>query len=112
RAGRCGAHAREDGALRAAGAAPEGRHGEVGSRIGGGPARPGSAVMAAKILVVADHAGGRLAQATAKAVSCALQVPEAEVHVAVFAADAAPADAAARLAGVRKVLLVQDARHE
>jgi electron transfer flavoprotein alpha subunit len=67
--------------------------------------------MGTKILVMADHAGGVLTQATAKTISCALQLPDAEVHVAVFAADRAPADAAARLSGVRRVLLVQDARH-
>jgi electron transfer flavoprotein alpha subunit len=67
--------------------------------------------MATKILVVADQNAGSLSSATAKVVSCALQLPDAEVHVVVFAADAAAANAAAQLAGVRRVLAVTDARH-
>ena len=63
-----------------------------------------------KILIVAEHAGGKLNPATAKCVSCAAQISGAEVHVAVFAADAgAVATQAAALAGVAKVLKVENA---
>jgi electron transfer flavoprotein alpha subunit len=57
-----------------------------------------------KILIVAEHAGSKLNSATAKCVSCAAQVAGAEIHIAVFAADAA-----AVLAGVAKVLKVENA---
>jgi electron transfer flavoprotein alpha subunit len=63
-----------------------------------------------KILIVAEHAGGKLNPATAKCVSCAAQVPGAEIHIAVFAADAsAVATQAAALTGVTKVLKVENA---
>ena len=60
-----------------------------------------------KILVIAEHDGKRLNQATARCVTCARQVPGAEITVAVFAADpAAVAAQAAQLAGVAKVVTV------
>jgi electron transfer flavoprotein alpha subunit len=63
-----------------------------------------------KILIVAEHAGGKLNPAIAKCVSCAAQVAGAEIHIAVFAADAgAVATQAAALAGVAKVLKVENA---
>jgi electron transfer flavoprotein alpha subunit len=63
-----------------------------------------------KILIVAEHAGGKLNQATAKSVSCAAKIPGAEIHIAVLAADAsAVAAQAAALAGVTKVLKVENA---
>jgi electron transfer flavoprotein alpha subunit len=63
-----------------------------------------------KILIVAEHAGGKLNPATAKCVSCAAQVSGAEIHIAVLAADAgAVATQAAALAGVAKVLKVENA---
>jgi electron transfer flavoprotein alpha subunit len=63
-----------------------------------------------KILIVAEHAGGKLNPATAKCVSCAAQVAGAEIHIAVLAADAgAVATQAAALAGVAKVLKVENA---
>jgi electron transfer flavoprotein alpha subunit len=63
-----------------------------------------------KILIVAEHAGGKLNPAIAKCVSCATQVAGAEIHIAVFAADAATvATQAATLAGVTKVLKVENA---
>jgi electron transfer flavoprotein alpha subunit len=63
-----------------------------------------------KILIVAEHAGGKLNPATAKCITCATQVAGAEIHVAVFAADAsAIATQAAALAGVAKVLKVENA---
>jgi electron transfer flavoprotein alpha subunit len=63
-----------------------------------------------KILIVAEHAGGKLNPATAKSVSCASQISGAEIHIAVFAADASSVAAqAAGLAGVAKVLKVDNA---
>ena len=40
-----------------------------------------------RVLVVAEHVGGKLNAAVAKCVSCARQIPDAEIAVAVFAAD-------------------------
>ncbi len=60
-----------------------------------------------KILVIAEHDGKKLNQATARCVTCARQVPGAEITVAVFAADPGPvAQQAAALAGVAKVVTV------
>jgi electron transfer flavoprotein alpha subunit len=65
-----------------------------------------------RVLVIAEHDNGALSAATAKVLSCALQLPAAEVSVAVFAADGATVSAqAACLAGVQRVLRVDDARH-
>ena len=62
-----------------------------------------------KVLVIAEHAGGRLNPATAKCVTCATSVPDAEVTVAVFAAEGAEVAAqAAGLKGVARVLLVEN----
>ena len=56
-----------------------------------------------KILIVAEHAGGKLNPATAKCVACASKIEGAEIDVAVFAADAsAVAAQAAALQGVKK----------
>jgi electron transfer flavoprotein alpha subunit len=64
----------------------------------------------AKVLIVAEHAGGKLNPSTAKCVSCAKQIPGAEIHVAVLADDPAPIAAdAAKLDGVAKVLAVTEA---
>jgi len=63
-----------------------------------------------KILIVAEHAGGKLNPATAKSVSCAAQIAGGEIHVAVFAANAGDvATQAAALKGVAKVLKVENA---
>ena len=63
-----------------------------------------------RVLVIAEHAGGKLNAATAKCVSCAASIPGAEVTVAVFANGGADVAAqAAALAGVAKVLLVEHA---
>jgi electron transfer flavoprotein alpha subunit len=60
-----------------------------------------------KILIIAEHDGLKLNQATARCVTCAQQVPGAEITVAVLAADpAAVAAQAAQLAGVAKVVTV------
>ncbi len=65
--------------------------------------------MSAKILIVAEHDGARLNASTAKCVSCARALEGAEIVVAVCAADAAAVAAqAARLAGVNRVLTVEN----
>lgn len=65
--------------------------------------------MTAKILIVGEHSNGKLNPAIAKCVSCASQVADAEIHIAVFAADgAAVAAQAAALAKVAKVLKVDN----
>ena len=66
-----------------------------------------------RVLVVAEHAGGRLNAAIAKCVSCAASVPDAEITIAVLAAgDAAVAQAAAAIAGVARVLLLDHPANE
>ena len=63
-----------------------------------------------KILIVAEHAGGKLNAATAKCVSCATAIAGAQIDIAVLAADAGEiATQAAALAGVTKVLKVENA---
>src|SRR5690606_14252749 len=62
-----------------------------------------------KILIVAEHANGKLNPATAKCVACASGIEGAEVDVAVFAANAADVAAeAAQIQGVKRVLKVED----
>jgi electron transfer flavoprotein alpha subunit len=62
------------------------------------------------VLIIAEHAGGKLNPATAKCVSCAAQISGAAIDIAVFAADAdSLATEAAQLAGVGKVLKVAHA---
>lgn len=62
------------------------------------------------VLIIAEHAGGKLNPATAKCVSCAAQISGAAIDIAVFAADAdSLAAEAAQLAGVGKVLKVAHA---
>ncbi len=66
-----------------------------------------------KILVVAEHDGRKLNQATARCVTCARQIPSAEITVAVFATDpAAVAAQAAQLAGVAAVVTVASPHYE
>jgi electron transfer flavoprotein alpha subunit len=63
-----------------------------------------------KVLVIAEHDAGTLSPATSKCVACAATIPDAETHVVVFAADgAAVAQQAAALAGVSKVIVVNNA---
>ena len=65
--------------------------------------------MSASILIVAEHDGARLNPATAKCVSCARTLADAEITVVVCAADAAAVAAqAAQLAGVSRVLTVEN----
>ncbi|MFI4895636.1 MAG: electron transfer flavoprotein subunit alpha/FixB family protein [Steroidobacterales bacterium] len=61
-----------------------------------------------QILIVAEHAGGRLNQSTARCVSCALTFGEAAIDIVVLAAAAAAVAAeAAALKGVRRVLTLE-----
>jgi electron transfer flavoprotein alpha subunit len=65
--------------------------------------------VSARILIVAEHDGGKLNPSTAKCVTCARALADAEVVVAVLAADAsAVAAEAAQLSGVNRVLTVQN----
>jgi electron transfer flavoprotein alpha subunit len=66
--------------------------------------------VSAKILIVAEHDGSRLNQSTARCVSCAHALQDAEITVAVCAADAAAvAQQAAQLQGVARVVSVENA---
>jgi electron transfer flavoprotein alpha subunit len=65
-----------------------------------------------RILIVAEHDGARVNPAIAKCVTCARAIPDAEVTLAVFAADpAAVAASAAAIAGVDRVVTVTHAAH-
>ncbi|MGH8482758.1 MAG: electron transfer flavoprotein subunit alpha/FixB family protein, partial [Nevskiaceae bacterium] len=65
-----------------------------------------------KVLIVAEHAGGKLNPGTAKAVACA-QKMGGDVEIAVLAADGgAVAAEAATLAGVKAVLQVDNAANK
>ena len=62
-----------------------------------------------KILLIAEHNGATINQATARCVGCASEIPDAEIHVAVFAKDGANlASEAAGLTSVDKVILVDN----
>jgi electron transfer flavoprotein alpha subunit len=64
------------------------------------------------VLVVAEHDGRNVSSATARTLHCAAAIPNAEIAVAVFAAGGgAVAEQVAALAGVRRVLLVDDPAH-
>ena len=65
-----------------------------------------------KVLIVAEHDGRQLNPATAKCVTCARTMSDAEIVVVVFAADgAAVSSQAAQIAGVARVLRVDAAIH-
>ncbi|MGH2836698.1 MAG: electron transfer flavoprotein subunit alpha/FixB family protein, partial [Solirubrobacteraceae bacterium] len=65
--------------------------------------------MSYRILIIAEHDGARLNPSTAKCVTCAAAIPDAQITVAVCAADAsAPASQAAALKGVTRVLAVDN----
>ncbi|HYM27977.1 MAG TPA: electron transfer flavoprotein subunit alpha/FixB family protein, partial [Steroidobacteraceae bacterium] len=65
--------------------------------------------MSAKILIVAEHDGGKLNPSTARCVSCARALAGAEIAIVVCAADsAAVAAEAAQLAGVTRVIAVDN----
>jgi len=62
-----------------------------------------------KVLIVAEHAGGRLNPSTPKCVTCALGIPDAQITVLVLADDGgAVAAEAAAIEGVARVLLVDN----
>jgi electron transfer flavoprotein alpha subunit len=66
-----------------------------------------------KILIVAEHAGGKLNMSTAKCVKAAASLAGAEVTIAVFTAGGSPVAAqAAKLAGVTRVREVTHAANE
>jgi electron transfer flavoprotein alpha subunit len=66
-----------------------------------------------KILVVAEHDGAKLNASPLKSVTCASKVPGAAIDVVVLAADAsAVAPQAAAIAGVSKVLVVENAANK
>jgi electron transfer flavoprotein alpha subunit len=63
-----------------------------------------------KVLLIAEHDGGTLNPSTAKSVACAAELPDAEIHVAVFSDDGSNVAAeAAKLAQVAKVLQIDNA---
>jgi electron transfer flavoprotein alpha subunit len=60
-----------------------------------------------KVLIIGEHDGKALNPATAKCVTCARTIPDAEIIIAVFGADtAAVASQAAAVSGVKTVLRV------
>ncbi len=63
-----------------------------------------------KVLIIAEHLGGKLNSSTARCVSCAQAIDGADIHVAVLsdAPDAVAAEAA-QIAGVAKVITVTHA---
>ena len=69
--------------------------------------------MTAKVLIVAEHDGTKLNPSTAKSVTCARGIQGADIIVAVFAAkpDAVAAQAA-QLAGVTRVLTIENPANE
>jgi len=65
------------------------------------------------VLIIGEHDGRTLNPATAKCVTCAATLPDAEITVALFGADtAAVAAQAAAIAGVKSVLRVDRAENE
>ncbi len=69
--------------------------------------------MSTQILIVAEHDGKTLNLSTAKCVTCARGLAEAQVTVAVFAASAAAvAEQAAKLTGVNRVLTIENPANE
>ncbi len=68
--------------------------------------------MTHRILILAEHSQNQLSVGTAKCVACAAGIPDAEITVAVCAADAgAVAAQAASLKGVSKVLTIEHPAH-
>jgi electron transfer flavoprotein alpha subunit len=66
-----------------------------------------------RVLIVAEHSDGKLNASVAKCVSCAASIPDAEIAIAVLAADgSAVATEAAKIAGVARVLLVRNPASE
>ncbi|MHB1870734.1 MAG: electron transfer flavoprotein subunit alpha/FixB family protein [Steroidobacteraceae bacterium] len=68
--------------------------------------------MSHRILILAEHSQNQLSIGTAKCVACAAGIPDAEITVAVCAADAGAVSAqAAGLKGVSKVLTIEHPAH-
>jgi electron transfer flavoprotein alpha subunit len=66
-----------------------------------------------KVLIVAEHAQGKLNGVIAKCVTCARAIPEAQISIAVLATDGgAVAAQAARIAGVAEVLQLDNPANE
>jgi electron transfer flavoprotein alpha subunit len=66
-----------------------------------------------KVLIIGEHDGKTLNPATAKCVTCANTIPDAEITIALFGADtAAVAAQAAAVAGVKSVLRVDRPENE
>jgi electron transfer flavoprotein alpha subunit len=66
-----------------------------------------------KVLIVGEHDGKALNPATAKCVTCAASIPEAEITVALLGADtSAVASQAAAISGVKSVLRVDRPENE
>jgi len=66
-----------------------------------------------KILIIGEHDGKTVNPATAKCVTCARAIPDAEITIAVFGADTATVAAqAAAIAGVKTVLRVDRPENE
>jgi electron transfer flavoprotein alpha subunit len=66
-----------------------------------------------KVLIIGEHDGKALNPATAKCVTCAKSIPDAEITIAVFGADtAAVASQAAAVAGVKTVVRVDRPENE
>ncbi|MEX2150563.1 MAG: electron transfer flavoprotein subunit alpha/FixB family protein [Steroidobacteraceae bacterium] len=66
-----------------------------------------------RVLIVAEHLDGKLNASVAKCVSCAASIPEAEIAIAVLAADGSAVTAeAAKIAGVARVLQVRNPANE
>ena len=66
-----------------------------------------------KILIIGEHDGKALNPATAKCVTCAKSIPDAEITIALLGADtAAVAAQAAELAGVKAVVRIDRAENE
>src|SRR5258707_4639752 len=66
-----------------------------------------------KVLIIGEHDGKALNPATAKCVTCANTIPDAEITIAVFGVDtAAVAAQAAAVAGVKSVLRVDRPENE
>lgn len=58
-----------------------------------------------RILIIAEHANGELNPSTAKCVACAVEIADAEIHVAIFADNSEViASQAAKLASVHTVI--------
>jgi electron transfer flavoprotein alpha subunit len=62
-----------------------------------------------KVLIIAEHADGNLNPSTAKCVACAADIPDVEIHVAVFAGNSESVAAEiATLANVSRVIRVDN----